>query len=168
MAAVGLPRARVLRLSINYRTPVALMAPAAAVITAARPDALVPEAIRTDGRPLVVEQVGEEVDLVPAAVTRAADLLGGSGTAGVVLHPDRRRPAAPEAVSFYAPEDLQGLEMDVIVIVEPAELWRDDEGAAPSLYVTLTRATQAVVVLHHRELPACAQPLTKHLAAVAG
>lgn len=168
LARVGLPRARVLRLSINYRTPIALMAPAAAVITAARPDVLVPEPIRTDGRPPMVERVGDRVDLVPAAVVRAAELLGGQGTAGVVLHPDRQRPAAPEDVTFYAPEDLPGLEMDVIVIVEPAELWRDDEAAAPSLYVTLTRATQAVVVLHHRELPTCALPLTRHLAGAAG
>lgn len=64
--------------------------------------------------------------------------------------------ARARGVAFYAPEDLQGLEMDVVVIVEPAELFGDDDAAAPSLYVTLTRATQAVVVLHQRELPACA------------
>ena len=159
MAAVGLPRARVLRLSINYRTPRALMEPAAAVILAARPDVAVPEAIRTDGRPLVVERLSEGADLVAVAVGRAVELLGGSGTAGVVLHPSRQRPGAPEGVGFYVPEDLQGLEMDVVVIAEPAELWGDDEAAAPSLYVTLTRATQAVVVLRTRELPACALPL---------
>jgi DNA helicase IV len=161
LAAVGLPRARVLRLSINYRTPLRLMMPAAAVITAARPDVLVPEAIRTDGQPLVIERIGDDADLASVAVARALDLLAGQGTAGVVLHPDRQRPAAPEGVTFYAPEELQGLEMDVVVIVEPAELWHDDEAAAPSLYVTLTRATQAVVVLHHRDLPDCATPLTQ-------
>lgn len=37
--------------------------------------------------------------------------------------------------------------------------WDDDEAAAPGLHVTLTRATQAVVVLHARELPAYALPL---------
>ena len=56
-------------------------------------------------------------------MARAVELLGGTGTAAVVLHPDRPRPAAPEGVTFYAPEDLQGLEMDVVVVVEPAELW---------------------------------------------
>jgi len=167
MADVGLPRARVLRLSINYRTPRGLMEPAAAVIRAARPDVLVPEASRTDGHPLVVERVGEGVDLATVAVARAEDLLSGSGTAGVVLHPSRERPAAPEGVAFYVPEDLQGLEMDVVVIVEPAELWGDDQAAAPSLYVTLTRATQAMVVLHSRELPACALPLLLGQAAAA-
>ena len=167
LAAVGLPRARVLRLSINYRTPARLMAPAVEVITAARPDVMVPEAIRTDGRPLEVEHVPDAADLVPLAVARAVALRGGQGTAGVVLHPERPRPTAPGGVTFYAPEDLQGLEMDVVVVVEPAELWRDDEAAAPSLYVTLTRATSAVVVLHSRELPACALPLARHVTELA-
>jgi hypothetical protein len=45
--------------------------------------------------------------------------------------------------------------MDVIVLIEPVQLWPHDDTAAPSLYVTLTRATRAVVVLHHRELPGC-------------
>jgi len=160
MTQVGLPRARVLRLSVSYRTPAVLLAPAAAVITAARPDVQVPEAIRTDGRPLEVQQLSPQVDLVAAAVARATELLGGQGTAAIVLHPDRPRPVAPQGVGFWVPEDLQGLEMDVVVIVEPAELWGDDEAAAAGLYVTLTRATQAVVVLHVQPLPACAQPLT--------
>jgi hypothetical protein len=164
LAAAGLPRARVLRLSVNYRTPAVLMEPAAAVIRAARPDVPVPEAIRTDGRPLEIVRV-DDGDLLAAAVTRATALLGGRGTAGVVLHPDRPRPAAPKGVSFYVPEALHGLEMDVVVVVEPAELWGDDEAAAAGLYVTLTRATQAVVVLHQQELPTCALPLTRHLAA---
>jgi hypothetical protein len=157
MADVGLPRARVLRLSVNYRTPAVLMEPAAAVITAARPDVLVPDAIRTDGRPLELERVDGDADLVAQAVARAVELRG-DGTAGVVLHPDRPRPAAPTGVTFYAPQDLHGLEMDAVVVVEPAELFGDDDAAA--LYVTLTRATQAVVVLHARDLPACARPLT--------
>lgn len=160
LAAVGLPRARVLRLSVNYRTPRTLMTSAAAVITAARPDVLLPEAIRTDGRPLVVQRLGDEADLVAEALACAAELRG-EGTAGVVLHPDRPRPPAPEGVTCYVPEDLQGLEMDVVVIVEPAELWQDGEHAAASLYVTLTRATQAVVILHSQDLPACALPMAQ-------
>ena len=160
LTSVGLPRARVLRLSTSYRTPAALLRPAAAVILAARPDVHVPEAVRTDGRPLELQRLDDGADLVPTALVRAVALLDGAGTAAVVLHPDRARPAAPDGVGWYAPDDLQGLEMDVVVIVEPAELWGDDEAAAPGLYVTLTRATQAVLVLHQRPLPVCALPLT--------
>ena len=159
LAAVGLPRARVLSLTVNYRTPAVLMRPAAAVICAARPSVPVPEAIRPDGDPLVVQRVDDQGRLVDAALARAVDLLTHGGIAGVVAHPDRHRADAPSAVTFFAPEDLHGLEMDVVVIVEPAELWDDSEAAAASLYVTLTRATRSVVVLHARELPACALPL---------
>ena len=158
MASVGLPRARVRRLSISYRTPIALMTPAAAVITAVRPDALVPEAIRTDGRPLEVQRV-DDADLVSVAVSRAQELRG-DGTAAVVLHAGRPRPETPDGIGCYAPDELAGLEMDVVLVVEPQELFPDDDpAAAPGLYVTLTRATQAVVVLHSRDLPECARPL---------
>ena len=160
MTAVGLPRARVLRLSMSYRTPAPLLAPAAAVILAARPDVQVPEAVRTDGRPLELTRLDDDADLVSTALQWAIARLNGSGTAAVVLHPDRARPAAPDAVGWYAPDELQGLEMDVVVVVEPVELWNDDQAAsAPSLYVTLTRATQAVLVLHRRPLPVFAHPL---------
>jgi hypothetical protein len=164
MASVGLPRARVLRLSVSYRTPARLLAPAAAVILAARPDVQVPEAVRTDGRPLQLERLDDDADLVPAALARATALLDGTGTAAIVLRPDRARPAAFDGVGWYAPEDLHGLEMDVVVVVEPAELWDDDRTSAPSLYVTLTRATQAVVVLHRRPLPVFALPLVSRVA----
>jgi DNA helicase IV len=157
LAGVGLSGARVLRLSINYRTPAILMEPAAAVIHAARPTVDVPEAIRSDGSPLVLERVDE--DLIQVAVARAVQLVAAGGTAGVVAHASRHRSETPPSVTFFTPADLQGLEMDAIVIVEPAELWDDTEASAASLYVTLTRATQAVCVLRQRDLPSCALPI---------
>lgn len=159
LASVGLPGARVLRLTINYRTPAILKRPAAAVIQAARPTAAVPEAIRSDGSQLVVDRLGEQADLVEAALACAVRLVAHGGTAGVVTHVSRHRSESPHAVTFFTPADLQGLEVDTIVIVEPAELWDDTEAAAASLYVTLTRATQAVCVLHQRDLPASALPM---------
>jgi hypothetical protein len=46
-----------------------------------------------------------------------------------------------------------------VVVVEPGELWGAGEAAAAAPYVTLTRATPAVSVLHQPDLPACALPL---------
>jgi hypothetical protein len=154
-----LPVARVLRLNVIYRTPAVLMSPAVAVIRAARPGVEVPEAIRTDGSPLVVERLDGSGDLVDAALARAADLVAAGGTAAVVARADRHRAEVPLGVGFFTPHDLHGLEMDVVVIVEPAELWDDGEAAAASLYVTMTRATQAVCVLHKEPLPPCALPM---------
>ena len=156
---VGLPGARVLPLTVNYRTPAVLMQPAAAVIHAVRPTVAVPEAIRSDGSPLVVVRHDAGADLVDAGLAVAAQLIASGGTAGIVAHPDRHRPDSPPGVTFYRPADLQGLEMDVVVVVEPAELWDEGEAAAASLYVTLTRATQAVHVLHQRDLPPSALPM---------
>jgi DNA helicase IV len=158
VGAVGLPDVRVLRLQVNYRTPAVLMQPAVAVIRAARPTVEVPEAIRTDGSPLVVERLAG-ADLMAAALERAGRLVAGGGTAGVVAAADRHGGHTPERVTLFTPADLQGLEMDAVVIVEPAELWDDTESAAASVYVTLTRATQAVHVLHQRDLPRCALPI---------
>lgn len=168
LADAGLPGARVLRLTINYRTPAVLMRPAAAVIHAARPTVEVPEAIRSDGSPLVVEHVGGEADLVDVAVARAVELVAAGGTAGVVTRAGRHRADSPPAVTFFTPADLHGLEMDAVVIVEPAELWDDTEAAAASLYVTLTRATQAVYVVHRRDLPACALPMLERAGSAPG
>ena len=165
VAGVGLPDARVLRLRVNYRTPAVLMRPAISVIRAARPTVEVPDAIRTDGSPLVLERVAG-ADLMAAALERAGRLVASGGTAGVVATADRHVEPTPEGITLFTPADLQGLEMDAIVIVEPAELWGDDEATAPSLYVTLTRATQAVVVLHHRDLPTCALPILSEPAAL--
>jgi hypothetical protein len=161
LAGVGLPDARVLRLSINYRTPAVLMEPATAVIHAARPTVAVPEAIRSDGTPLVVERLDDEADLVSTALTRAGQLIAVGGVAGVVAHRSRHAMQTPEGITFFTPADLQGLEMDAVVIVEPAELWDDSDAASASLYVTLTRATQAVCIVHHRELPAIALPVLR-------
>jgi hypothetical protein len=137
------------------------MRPAAAVIHAARPSVEVPEAIRPDGSPLVLERLASQADPAEEAVARAAGLIRHGGTAGVVAHPSRHRSDPPAGVTFFTPADLQGLEMDAVVIVEPAELWDDSEAAAAALYVTLTRATQAVVVLHARDLPPVARPLSR-------
>jgi hypothetical protein len=167
LLGVGLPGARVLPLTVNYRTPAVLMRPAAAVIHAVRPSVAVPEAIRSDGSPLVVERLAEQADLVEEALARAAGLVAGGGTAGVVAHAGRHRADSPTGVTFFTPADLQGLEMDAVVIVEPAELWDGSERAAASLYVTLTRATQAVCVLHQRDLPECALPVLDHLGRLA-
>jgi hypothetical protein len=119
----------------------------------------VPDAIRPDGSPLVVERLTGQADLVGEAVARAVRLIAGGGTAGVVADTRRHRAQPPAGVSFFTPADLHGLEMDAVVIVEPAELWDDTEASAASLYVTLTRATQAVCVLHREDLPACARPM---------
>ena len=49
-------------------------------------------------------------------------------------------------------QDAKGLEFDIVVIVEPAELI--DAHGAGDLYVAMSRSTQHLGVVHSRELPA--------------
>ena len=63
----------------------------------------------------------------------------------------------PEAldapVGVFNALDAKGLEFDHVVVVEPAALVSPDRSGLRLLYVTLTRATQTLAVVHHRSAP---------------
>jgi DNA helicase IV len=48
---------------------------------------------------------------------------------------------------------VKGLELDAVVVVEPAEIVASGEHGLRSLYVALTRSTQRLSVVHHDPLP---------------
>ncbi|GAA1106357.1 HelD family protein [Nocardiopsis metallicus] len=50
--------------------------------------------------------------------------------------------------------EVNGLEFDHVVVVEPAAIVGDDQNGLGSLYVALTRSTQSLSVIHARPLPA--------------
>jgi DNA helicase IV len=49
---------------------------------------------------------------------------------------------------------VKGLELDGVVVVEPAAIVAAQEHGLRALYVALTRSTQRLTVVHHRDLPA--------------
>jgi DNA helicase IV len=49
---------------------------------------------------------------------------------------------------------VKGLELDAVVVVEPAEIIGSEEHGLRALYVALTRSTQRLSVVHHDDLPA--------------
>jgi ATP-dependent exoDNAse (exonuclease V) beta subunit len=51
------------------------------------------------------------------------------------------------------PVDAKGLEFDDVIVVEPAALVATDRRGLRLLYVTLTRATQRLTVVHATPLP---------------
>ncbi|WP_407318226.1 AAA family ATPase [Isoptericola halotolerans] len=55
-------------------------------------------------------------------------------------------------VVVTSPREAKGLEYDAVVLVEPADV-ADGPGRWGDLYVAMTRPTQALVVVHSRELP---------------
>ncbi|MFF8774855.1 HelD family protein [Kitasatospora sp. NPDC015120] len=128
------------RLTVNYRTPAAIMAPAAAVVRAHLPGRQPPRAVRdTPGRPHAVPVADGDYAAALAA------LPAGPGTLGVIA-PD----ALAAALGALTVREAKGLEYDEVVLLDPAALLA--QGPA-DLYVALTRATRRLTLLHHTPLP---------------
>jgi DNA helicase IV len=125
-------------LTINYRTPVEVMAEAEPVIRAALPDANVPTSIRSTGEPV---HHASTVDLEPVLDTWLA--THADGIACVVGDPTFRE---RDRVRSLTPLLCKGLEFDLVVLVDPEAFGTGIEGTVDR-YVAMTRATQRLVVL---------------------
>ena len=53
-----------------------------------------------------------------------------------------------------AGERCEGLELDGVIVVEPADIVEANDRGLRSLFVALTRSTQRLSVAHSRPLPA--------------
>lgn len=169
-------------LTVNYRTPAQVMQVATDTLTAAGVYAPTPDSVREGDWPPVARRVPPgDHGAVAAAVRDELARLGGGRMAVVTaagadeaLH-DALAAALPpgsvgsgrttldNSVSVLAVPAVKGLEFDVVVVVEPAEILDGSARGANDLYVALTRPTQRLVVVHSRELP----PGMEHLARAA-
>lgn len=142
LARVGVRDVAVRGLTVNYRTPVEVMAEAEPVIRAVLPDANVPTSVRSSGIPVARVPASEVRRVVEAWAAKHPE-----GTACVVGDPTF---PGTERVRSLAPEEVKGLEFDLVVLVEPAD--PADDGPADARaravdrYVTMTRATERLVV----------------------
>jgi hypothetical protein len=164
-------RWRTERLSVNYRTPRPVMDLALDVLRASgRPAGDVTSARDGDDPVFVRLDPARLADDVAAAVGGELAGLGG-GRLAVLVPRERRDPlervlaqrlpkgtvgsgtaVLDAAVSVLAVAEAKGLEFDVVVVVEPAELATGPSGAR-DLYVALSRPTRRLVVLHAEPLP---------------
>jgi DNA helicase IV len=153
-------------LTVNYRTPAEIMVLANRLLAAAAPDIPPTRSVRATGMSPEFVRVD---DPVAAAAVRARDFAGRRGTTAVIA-PAGRHAAITEAlrdvgavadtpealdapVGVFDAMDAKGLEFDHVVVVEPAELVAADRAGLRMLYVTLTRATQDLAVVHALPLP---------------
>jgi len=135
---IGLDRIDLASLSVNYRTPKEVMAEAEPVIRTVLPDANVPTSIRSSGVPVGHGSVSALSSVLDTWLAGHAD-----GIACVIGDPTFR---ARSRIRSLAPELSKGLEFDLVVLVDPEAFGNSIEGAVDR-YVTMTRATQRLVIL---------------------
>ena len=135
---VGIDRVSLASLTINYRTPVEVMAEAEPVIRAALPDANVPTSVRTSGLPVIHATVTELDAILEEWLSHHPE--------GIACVIGDATFAATSRVRSLTPELAKGLEFDLVVVVRPESFGPGIEGAVDR-YVSMTRATQQLVIL---------------------
>ncbi len=153
-------------LTVNYRTPAEIMDLANRLLVVAASGVLPTESVRRTGHPPQFTRVD---DLVAGAADAARDAIAAGGTVAVIaplelhgaitgaLSAEGAVADAGEAldapIGVLVPTDAKGLEFDHVVVVEPSRLVTPDSAGLRLLYVTLTRATQTLTVVHSEGLP---------------
>ena len=165
---------RVAGLSVGYRIPTQIMDLAARLLPLAAPGQRAPVSVREgDAAPRVVA-VAQGAALTDAIVaeTRALAADVADGNAAVVCPDDmaeevsraldaagvahgRAGASALDAPLTVVPVGLvKGLELDGVLVVEPARIAAASPRGLRSLYVALTRSTRRLTVVHAAPLPA--------------
>ena len=170
------PSVRV-ELSTGYRLPGPIMDLAARLLPLAAPDLEPPTSIRELGSEPVIDQVNDgpgepEFDeVLVGAVQREVSAVGQGSVAVVctgsalarceaaltkagVSFGRATRHGLDQQVTVVEVRMVKGLELDAVIVVEPADILEADDRGAQALYVALTRATQRLSLVHQRPLPA--------------
>lgn len=157
-------------LSVGYRIPGPSMELAARVLAVAAPELSPPVAVRTDGdEPVFVETDDLAGSVVEAAVAEAARADGGNVAvitpsplyeAIVAGFEEAGVPAGQAArdgldseITIVPVGIVKGLEVDSAIVVEPSIILESEPQGARSLYVSVTRATKRLVIVHREPLP---------------
>ena len=164
---------RIIGLSVGYRIPGQIMELANRVMAVATPSLRSPVSVRVgDAQPVIVRAdsqdqlaraVADEVRSLTATIPDGSlgviapdsmiDDLSEHLTAAGVNHGTATRTGLDEGVTLVPVSVVKGLELDAVVVVEPARIVADHEHGMRSLYVALTRPTQRLSIVHADELP---------------
>lgn len=154
-------RWRLRELTVNYRTPAEITRYANRLLTEIDPAQSPPESLRSNGIEPYAVRASQHTTLETAV--RTAHSAAWPGLTAV-LAADTASDAAlavddHDGVRVLPLTAAKGLEFDNVVVVEPADLVEGSPRGLSDLYVALTRATQRLVVVHARELPAALSDL---------
>ncbi len=164
---------RVTGLSVGYRIPAQIMELAEGVMHAATPGLRSPRSVREgDALPEVVRvatpaDVGgavaaaitaltserEGMSVVVAVADRMADDVSGALDAAGISHGRAAATGLDAQVTVVPISVAKGLEVDGVVVVEPAAIVDSEIQGLRALYVALTRPTQRLVIVHAEPLP---------------
>ena len=164
---------RIVGLSVGYRIPAQIMELADKVMHAATPGLRAPRSVRDGDEVPVITAVESDDALYEAVITRARVLLqqaGGGRTAIIcpddlvdqmsaaltsasVPHGRAQAAGLDENLSIVQASLAKGLELDDVIVVEPSAIVADDAQGLRLLYVTLTRSTRSLTVVHRLDLP---------------
>jgi DNA helicase IV len=162
---------RIIGLSVGYRIPAQIMELANQVMAAATPGLRAPVSVRLgdaapsvlrvddlfagtvdEVRRLLTELPGGSLGvIVPDALAgRVSEVLQDAG----IEHGRAATAGLDQAVTVVPVSVTKGLELDGVVVVEPARIVADEPHGLRALYVALTRSTQRLSVVHRDDLPA--------------
>ena len=164
---------RIVGLSVGYRIPAQIMELADKVMHVATPGLRAPRSVRDGDEVPVITAVESADALHEAVIARARVLLqqaGGGRTAIIcpddmvdqmssaleaasVPHGRAQAAGLDENLSIVPASLAKGLELDDVIVVEPSAIVADDAQGLRLLYVTLTRSTRSLTVVHRMSLP---------------
>ena len=163
---------RVVGLSVGYRIPAQIMELADKVMLAATPGLRAPRSVREGDEGPAIIQVSPDASLVDAVVRRAREVIArGDGRAAIICAEDfipavsdalnavgvkhglARAAGLDQDLSIVPATMAKGLELDDVIVVEPQVIIAEDPQGLRLLYVTLTRSTRSLSVVHKMPLP---------------
>lgn len=154
---------RQVELTVNYRTPSEIMEVAARVLSMAAPHLVPPRSVRSAGVGPAVRRVSEAEDLAEVALAVAGDLRAETGGTVAVIYPPSLAAffgsareddvSLDDEVSVVPVGSVKGLEFDGVVVVEPGLITEESAQGLRALYVSLTRATKRLTLVHRAPLP---------------
>jgi len=107
---------------------------------------------------VLAEVTALQADLPAASVAVVApdalcDELSARLTAAGLAHGRAATTGLDHALTVVPVSVVKGLELDAVVVVEPARIVTDTEHGLRALYVALTRSTQRLSIVHRDPLP---------------
>lgn len=163
---------RVVGLSVGYRIPAQIMELADKVMLAATPGLRAPRSVREGDEGPAIIPVAADASLIDAVVSCAAEVTArGGGRAAIICAEDSieeisralhraginhglaRAAGLDQDLSIVPATMAKGLELDDVIVVEPAAVVAEDPQGLRLLYVTLTRSTRSLSIVHKQPLP---------------